>query len=110
MPTVREFDGIAMSSRNARLSPAERQTSLCLARALRQAQKMVTQGERKTATLLQAVHETIGREGGIRIEYASLCHPETLEEVSEVSGQTLLALAVWVGDVRLIDNTVLSPV
>jgi pantoate--beta-alanine ligase len=108
MPTVREPDGIAMSSRNARLSPAERQTSLCLARALHQAQAMVTRGERKAATILQTVHETISREGGIQVEYASLCHPETLEEVSEVSDRTLLALAAWVGDVRLIDNTVLS--
>jgi pantothenate synthetase len=80
-----------------------------LARALHQAQEMITQGERKAATILQAVHETIGRESGVRVEYASLCHPETLEEVSEVSGRTLLALAAWVGDVRLIDNTVLSP-
>jgi pantoate--beta-alanine ligase len=110
MPTVRERDGIAMSSRNARLSPAERQTSLCLARALHRAQELVTQGERKAVTILQAVHETIGREGGVRVEYAALCHPETLEEVSEVSGRTLLALAAWVGDVRLIDNTVLNTV
>jgi len=108
MPTVREPDGLAMSSRNARLSPAGRQTSLCLSRALSKAQGLVTHGERCAATILQAVHETITRESGVRIEYASLCHPETLEEVSEVSGPTLLALAAWVGDVRLIDNRVIE--
>ena len=108
MPTIREPDGLAMSSRNTRLSPTERQTSLCLVRALNKAQELVTQGERQAAPLLRAVRETIDREGGVRIEYASLCHPETLEEVTEVSGPTLLALAAWVGDVRLIDNRVIE--
>src|SRR5215510_1950087 len=108
MPTVREPDGLAMSSRNARLSLAERQTSLCLARALARAQDLVTHGQRQASTILHAVQETIAREGGVRIEYTSLCHPETLEEVTEVSGPALLALAAWVGDVRLIDNRVIG--
>jgi pantoate--beta-alanine ligase len=108
MPTVREPDGLAMSSRNARLSPAGWQTSLCLSRALSKAQDLVTHGEQHAAAILQAVHETIARESGVRVEYASLCHPETLEEVSEVSGPTLLALAAWVGDVRLIDNRIIE--
>ena len=108
MPTVREPDGLAMSSRNARLSPAERQTSLCLSKALNTAQELVTQGERCSATLLQTVRELIERTGSVRLEYASLCHPETLEDVSEVSGPTLLALAAWIGDVRLIDNRILK--
>jgi pantoate--beta-alanine ligase len=108
MPTVREPDGLAMSSRNARLSPAEWQTSLCLSRALGRAQELVTHGERRASTILQVVQETIAREGGVRIEYVSLCHPETLEEVTEVSGPTLLALATWVGEVRLIDNRVIG--
>ena len=108
MPTIRESDGLAMSSRNARLSPAERLTSLCLSRALQQAQDLVKQGERRASTVLHAVQETITGEGGVRIEYVSLCHPETLEEVSEIAGPTLLALAVWVGEVRLIDNRVIG--
>jgi len=108
MPTIREPDGLAMSSRNARLSPTERQTSLCLSRALNRAQEMVAHGERRASSILQVVQETIAREGGIRIEYASLCHPETLEEVTMVSGPTLLALAAWVGDIRLIDNRVIE--
>ncbi len=108
MPTIREPDGLAMSSRNARLSPTERQTSLCLSRALNRAQEMAVHGERRASSILQVVQETIAREGGIRIEYASLCHPETLEEVTVVSGPTLLALAAWVGDIRLIDNRVIE--
>ncbi|MGH7965437.1 MAG: pantoate--beta-alanine ligase [Candidatus Binatia bacterium] len=108
MPTIREPDGLAMSSRNARLSLAERQTSLCLARALNAAQEMVSRGERQSATILQAVHNILARESRVRVEYASLCHSETLQEVSEITGFTLLALAVWVGDVRLIDNRLIS--
>jgi pantoate--beta-alanine ligase len=108
MPTVREPDGLAMSSRNARLNPAQRKTSLCLFRVLDRAQELVTQGERRATVILQAVRETIDREDGVRIEYATLCHPETLEEVLKISGPTLLALAVWVGDVRLIDNRVIG--
>jgi pantoate--beta-alanine ligase len=108
MPTVRESDGLAMSSRNARLSPAERQTSLCIARALNQAQELVTRGERRSEVILKNVQETLTREGRVRMEYVSLCHPETLEEVKQVSGPTLLAIAAWVGEVRLIDNRVLQ--
>jgi len=108
MPTVREPDGLAMSSRNARFSPAGRRVSLGLSRALHTAQELVMRGERRASAILQAVQETILREGRVRIEYTSLCHPETLEEVTEVSGPTLLALAVWVGDVRLIDNRLLE--
>jgi len=108
MPTIRETDGIAMSSRNARLNESERQTSLCISRALHSAQEMVTRGERNTEAILQMVRDTLSKDGGVRLEYASLCHPETLEEASRVSGPTLLAIAVWVGDVRLIDNRVIG--
>jgi pantoate--beta-alanine ligase len=108
MATIREADGLAMSSRNARLSPAERRSSLCLVRALNKAQELVDGGERDVAVILHVVRETVGREANVRLEYASLCHPETLEEVPQVSGPTLLALAAWVGEVRLIDNRVLQ--
>jgi pantoate--beta-alanine ligase len=108
MQTVREPDGLAMSSRNARLSLAEWQTSLCLVRALMKAQEMVNQGERDARKIRQTVQSIITGEGSVRLEYASLCHPETLEEVTQVSGPTLLALAAWIGEVRLIDNRVLQ--
>jgi pantoate--beta-alanine ligase len=70
---------------------------------------MVQKGEYQPAAILQKVEEIITREKSAHLEYASLCHPETLEEVAELSGPTLLALAVWVGEVRLIDNTILVP-
>ena len=108
MPTIRETDGIAMSSRNARLSEGERQTSLCISRALKQAQEMVTKGEKQSDKILQMVRDILAQSGGTRLEYASLCHPETLEETAQISGPTLLAIAAWVGEVRLIDNRVLQ--
>ena len=107
LPTVREDDGLAMSSRNARLSAAERETSLCVSRALTAAQELVSGGQTSAAVILQAVQQILTQNAEVRVEYASLCHPETLEEVERISGPTLLALAVWVGEVRLIDNCVL---
>ncbi len=108
LPTVRESDGLAMSSRNARLSPAQRQISLRIASALNKAHELVGQGERQAAAILRVVCDTITATDDTRLEYASLCDPETLEEVDEVIRPTLLAIAAWVGDVRLIDNRVIG--
>ncbi len=108
LPTVREDDGLAMSSRNARLSAAERETSLCVSRALKTAQELVSGGQSSAAVILQAVQQILTQNAEVRVEYASLCHPERLEEVERITGPTLLAIAVWVGDVRLIDNCVLQ--
>ncbi len=107
LPTVREDDGLALSSRNARLSAVERETGLCVSRALKTAQESVSRGQCSSAAILQAVQQVLTQNAEVRVEYASLCHPETLEEVEQVSGPTLLAIAVWVGAVRLIDNRVL---
>ncbi len=107
LPTVREDDGLAMSSRNARLSAAERETSLCVSRALRTAQELVSGGQSSAAEILRTVQQILTQNAEVRVEYASLCHPETLEEVEQISVPTLLAIAAWVGDVRLIDNCVL---
>lgn len=107
LPTVREDDGLAMSSRNARLSTAERETSLCVSSALTAAQELVSGGQSSSAVILQAVQQILTQNAEVRVEYASLCQPETLEEVEQISGPTLLAIAVWVGEVRLIDNRVL---
>ena len=107
LPTVREDDGLAMSSRNARLSTAERETSRCVSSALTAAQELVSGGQSSSAVILQAVQQILTQNAEVRVEYASLCQPETLEEVEQISGPTLLAIAVWVGEVRLIDNCVL---
>lgn len=107
-PTVREDDGLAMSSRNAYLKPEERPTALRLNRSLAQAQAMIDSGERDSEAILNSLKEYLTAEGGARIDYVQLCHPETLEDVSRIEGPTVLAMAVWVGKTRLIDNRMLQ--
>jgi pantoate--beta-alanine ligase len=108
-PTVREQDGLAMSSRNVYLSRQERAAALSLSRSLKQAESLVRQGERESERIVAAVRAEIEEEPLARIEYARVCDPETLEEVATVKGAAVLALAVRVGEARLIDNTTLKP-
>ncbi len=107
-PIVRERDGLAMSSRNGYLSQEERQAALSLSRSLKMAESLVDRGERESEKIVSAVRSEIGKEPLARIEYAQLCHPDTLEEVPRLESQALLALAVRVGKARLIDNTILK--
>ena len=109
-PTVREPDGLAMSSRNAYLNAAERDAALCLSRALAGAERLVMGGERRAAVLLKQVHSQIAAEPLARLQYASLSDPETLVEIEELSESAVLAIAVWIGKARLIDNIMLRPV
>jgi pantoate--beta-alanine ligase len=107
-PIVREADGLAMSSRNAYLSAAERQAALCLPKALATAGALVERGEVDGLRVLAAARRVIADEPLARLEYATLADPDTLEEVVAVSGPTLLAAAAHVGNTRLIDNCILS--
>lgn len=107
VPTVREPDGLAMSSRNSYLSPEQRRSALCLKESLELAEKMVKEGERNCAVVKQAIEALIRSRPFTRIDYVSLCHPVTLEEVDAFGEETLLALAVKVGETRLIDNTLI---
>jgi pantoate--beta-alanine ligase len=107
-PIIREKDGLAMSSRNTYLKPDERPVALRLSRSLQLARELVESGQRNAAAILAAVSDSITAGGGATIDYARLCDPETIEDVQDVSGPTLLALAVWVGKTRLIDNCVLE--
>ena len=109
VPTVRESDGLAMSSRNARLAPADREAARCIPRALGVAAAVVETGERRAAAVVGRAEAEIAREPRARLEYAELRDPQTLEEVTEIDAPALLAMAVWVGGVRLIDNRVLVP-
>jgi pantoate--beta-alanine ligase len=109
VPTVREGDGVALSSRNARLAPPDREAARCIPRALGVAGAVVATGERRAAAVVGRAEAEIAREPRARLEYAELRDPQTLEEVSEVTAPALLAMAVWVGGVRLIDNRVLVP-
>jgi pantoate--beta-alanine ligase len=107
-PIVREADGVAMSSRNAYLSPAERRAARCLSAALRAAEAQVERGETDGLRILGAARRVITDQPLARIEYATLADPDTLEEATTVRGPTLLALAVHIGKTRLIDNCILE--
>ena len=107
-PIVREKDGLAMSSRNAYLGEQERQAALCLYRSLKKAESLVRRGQRESGRILSSVRNEIGKEPLARLEYTSLCDPWSLEELENIDGEALLALAVWIGKARLIDNMVLK--
>jgi pantoate--beta-alanine ligase len=107
-PTVREPDGLAMSSRNALLSREERRRARALSTALDAARQLAKGGERSAETLLEAARAAM-EPFGVKLEYVALVDPETLEPVQELAGAALLALAARVGEVRLIDNAVLEP-
>ena len=106
-PIVREPDGLAMSSRNAYLDPAERQAATVLYRALDAGRAAFESGERDAGRLRQIVAETVTSEPLARLQYVSCADPDTLQELGTVSGKALLSLSVFVGQTRLIDNLVL---
>lgn len=108
-PTVREPDGLALSSRNRYLSPAERGHALVLSRALLAAEDLARHGETHPEIYLETARVVLGQEPGFRLDYLALVDPETLEPVERVPGarDALLAIAGWVGATRLIDNTLL---
>jgi pantoate--beta-alanine ligase len=96
-----------MSSRNRLLAPVDREAARCVPRALAAAEEAVAQGETSAAAIVARASAAITAEA--RLEYAEIRDPETLDEVAEVVAPALLALAVWLGGVRLIDNRVLVP-
>jgi len=108
VPTVRERDGLAMSSRNSYLNPEERRSALCLKTSLDLAGDLVKAGERRARAILDVVETHIRRHPFTDIDYAALCDPVTLETVETLQAETLLALAVRVGKTRLIDNCLLQ--
>lgn len=105
-PTLRETDGLALSSRNVRLSPAERQSAAAIPRALAEISRATQSGEHRTSVL----HELglgILESAGLEIEYLAFVHPDTLQPVSAVSEATVCAVAVSTESTRLIDNELL---
>jgi pantoate--beta-alanine ligase len=106
MQTTREPDGLAMSSRNVYLSPQERESALGLSQSLLLARDLYEKGERDAGRILKQVRECINRHSYVKIDYAQICDAATMLDVSEVKRESVLALAVWVGKTRLIDNHV----
>ena len=109
MPTVRDSDGLALSSRNAYLTPEDRQSALSLSRALRIAETMCEEGVRNAATIRSQMMMVLNTQPSASIDYVSIADAETLEEMTTIDRPALVSLAVRVGAVRLIDNVVLRP-
>ena len=107
-PTVREADGLAMSSRNSYLSPEERSAATILFRALSAARFAYERGERGADKLRAVMAETLASEPRAQMQYISVADYDTLEELQTVTGKTLLSMAVYLGKTRLIDNFVLG--
>ncbi|HEY7220496.1 MAG TPA: pantoate--beta-alanine ligase [Candidatus Binatia bacterium] len=106
-PIVREADGLALSSRNAYLTTAERQAALCLSRSLCKADRLMRRGETSARALLCLVRSELEKEPLAEVEYVKLCDAETLEDIDKVDDTAVLALAVRFGKARLIDNRLL---
>jgi pantoate--beta-alanine ligase len=107
-PIVREPDGLALSSRNVYLSPAERKRATVLSRALRRIEELAMKGERRAAELVRAGKEVLAEEREVRLDYLEIVDNDTLEPVADVRQGALAAVAAFVGATRLIDNVVLA--
>lgn len=109
VPTVREADGLALSSRNQLLGPGERQVATALYRSLLKARELFALGVCDSKKIVQEMHDVLHRAGIFRIDYIAVVDPEGLEGLEEARPGAVVALAVWVGKVRLIDNMTLVP-
>jgi pantoate--beta-alanine ligase len=107
-PIVREADGLAMSSRNAYLTAAERRAAVCLSRSLCKAERLVKRGETSAKAIVRLARSELEQEPLATIEYVELHDAETLEEIDNIERAAVLALAVRIGKARLIDNRVLA--
>ena len=109
VPIVREDDGLAMSSRNKYLSDTQRPNALLLHRALLTSQEMIGRGETDAGTVVGQAKRILESCPDITIDYVSLCDPATLDEVDRITAPVLMAIAVMLGQTRLIDNLVIKP-
>jgi len=107
-PTVREEDGLAMSSRNAYLTPEERDRAICLYRALKRAEDLYLSGEKHAALLREEMKKEVLTVPEITIDYLEVVDASTLQPIDKIERKTLLAGAVWLGKARLIDNILIE--
>ena len=106
-PIVREPDGLAMSSRNAYLDSSQRKAALVLSRALWEVERKYKSGERDTNTLIERGKQLIAKEPAARLDYLELVNADTLDPVAQATPGTMVAVAAYVGNTRLIDNLLL---
>lgn len=106
-PIVRELDGLALSSRNIYLSAEERKQALVLSRAVQNVERLVSEGERRSGALIEAARLVFAEQPAVRVDYVELVNWEALLPVNTAAPGILFAVAAWVGNTRLIDNTVL---
>lgn len=107
-PIVRELDGLALSSRNAYLSPEDRRAATSLHRALETAQREITAGERDAARLIVSMRGVLDSEPGVKIDYVEIVDVETLEPVTSLRNRCFILIAALVGKTRLIDNALVE--
>lgn len=108
-PTVREPDGLAMSSRNRYLTPDERKRALALSQALDEAKRLITNGETDPQRIEAQLRSRVERANPTRIDYISVVDAQSLQLPKRIERDVLVALAVWFGQTRLIDNTTIAP-
>lgn len=109
LPIVREEDGLALSSRNTYLNPEEREAALSLSKSLREARLMIEKGERNSKKIIQRIREIIGEESLAKVDYIEIVEMNELSPLTRIEKEALITLAVFIGNVRLIDNAVVRP-
>ena len=108
MPIIRESDGLAMSSRNVYLSTDERRDALVLHESLKKAEDVVRSGERDAKKIIKMMQESIKAAPSAKIDYVSIVDIENLKDMKTISGDVLIAVAVFIGKTRLIDNVIMK--
>ena len=106
LPIVREEDGLALSSRNIYLEGKQRRAALCLVKSLREAEYLLDSGERKASVILRRMKQVIGLEPLAKIDYIEIVDLANLEPLDKIEKEALIALAVFIGRLRLIDNMI----
>ena len=107
MPIFREADGLAMSSRNVYLSADQRQQALVLSQSLAKARELVAAGELNSELIIAVLKGLISQQPEARIDYIQICHQRTLDDQLQVDPDSVLLMAVFIGQTRLIDNGLL---
>ena len=107
-PIVREDDGLAKSSRNTYLNPAERQAALILSQSLKKGKEAIEAGERDSQKVIDIIRQNLETEPMARIDYVEVVDFENIQRTAKIEGEVLVAIAVYIGKTRLIDNFIVN--